>query len=111
MEEVLDELTDQRYLSDERFVEMFVRSRAERGHGPVRIEHELREKGIDASLIEAAVDAAAAHWTTRARAVLGRKFPTEALDFPERARRMRFLEYRGFTRKQIAAALKGGADE
>lgn len=111
VEHVLDALTDQHYLSDERFVEMFVRSRAERGQGPVRIEHELRDKGVDAALIDAAVDASATHWTMRALAVLSRKFPDAPADFPERARRMRFLEYRGFTRKQIAAALKGSVDE
>ena len=108
---MLDQLTDQHYLSDERFVEMFVRAKAERGQGPVRIGHELRDKGVDAALMEAALDADAAHWTTSARAVLARKFPAAAADFPERAKRMRFLEYRGFTRKQIAAALKGGDDE
>jgi regulatory protein len=108
---VLDELTDQRYQSDERFVEMFVRSKAERGQGPVRIGHELREKGVAAELIEAALDASAAHWIERARAALNRKFSGEVTDFPERAKRMRFLEYRGFTHKHISAALKGGDDE
>ena len=111
MEGVLDRLVEQQFLDDGRFVDMFIRSRAERGQGPVRISHELREKGVDSEVIETALAAAEADWIELARATLARKFPDPAADFPERARRMRFLEYRGYTRKQIAAALKGGDTE
>src|ERR1700712_2233975 len=37
---VIDDLTRQRLLSDERFAAMFIRSRAERGQGPVRLRAE-----------------------------------------------------------------------
>ncbi|MES1196012.1 MAG: regulatory protein RecX, partial [Steroidobacter sp.] len=40
--EVIDDLLRQRLLSDERFAEMFIRSRAERGQGPARLRVELR---------------------------------------------------------------------
>ncbi len=105
---MLDQMVALNYLDDARFVEMFIRARAERGQGPVRIEHELRDKGVAAEVTEEALATAGIDWVERAAAALARKFPEPAADFPERARRMRFLEYRGYTRKQIAAAIKGG---
>jgi regulatory protein len=44
--EVVDDLTRQRLLSDTRFAEAFIRSRADRGQGPVRLKAELRQLQI-----------------------------------------------------------------
>ncbi len=50
--ELLDQLAESGYQSDQRFTESFLRSRINRGLGQMRIERELKEKGIDQYLIE-----------------------------------------------------------
>ncbi|HHO68381.1 MAG TPA: regulatory protein RecX, partial [Gammaproteobacteria bacterium] len=62
LDEVLDSLVDQNLLSDRRFAEVYTRTRIERGYGPLRIRAELRERGIDAALAEAALEAEAPDW-------------------------------------------------
>ena len=102
---VLDELEDLRLLDEDRFVEVFVRSRVARGQGPVRIAHELKTRGIEQSVIRDALAADEETWVERAQQALARKFSAGSPDQKERARRQRFLEFRGFTRSQIAAVL------
>jgi SOS response regulatory protein OraA/RecX len=48
--EVLDALEAENLLSDRRFTESFVEQRMARGQGPLKIRHELRERGISAEL-------------------------------------------------------------
>jgi len=100
---VLDKLVADDLLSDQRFSEAFVRWRAGKGQGPVRIRMELRERGVDgdAVLRECEVD-----WFALAGEVAHKRFGTSpAIDVKQRAKRMRFLQYRGFSGEQIRAAL------
>jgi SOS response regulatory protein OraA/RecX len=52
----LEDLRDRRYLDDERYLRLFVASHARRGHGPVRIRHELAELGIGAEMAQVAIE-------------------------------------------------------
>jgi len=109
IDEVLAQLVDDGYLSDARFAEVFVRSRYERGVGPLRIRAELRERGVEDHLVEDAFRELAADWFDAARRQRDRRFgaaPPE--DFRERARQMRFLQQRGFSGEQARAALESG---
>ena len=112
---VVEQLVAERLLSDERFVDAFVRSRGNRGYGPRRIEAELRERGISDELSDERIAAGPSEdesdWVARAAEVRCRKFG-EALpkDFQERAKQMRYLEYRGFTHDQIYAVFKRNND-
>ena len=54
--DALSDLYRSGWLSDERFVEAFLRVRSERGYGPVRIRAELKERGIDDELIAMHLD-------------------------------------------------------
>ncbi len=115
IDNVVEQLVAERLLSDERFVDAFVRSRGNRGYGPRRIEAELRERGISDELSDERIAAGPSEeetdWVARAAEVRCRKFG-EALpkDFPERAKQMRYLEYRGFTHEQIRAVFKRNDD-
>lgn len=103
---VIDELTRQRLLCDARFAEMFIRSRAARGQGPVRLRGELRQLQLPAELIEQHLDAAEVDWVQLAVDIHQRKFGTTvAKTMSERAKQVRFLQYRGFTTDQIRIAL------
>ena len=110
--EVVDDLTQRRLLSDERFAEMFIRSRAERGQGPVRLRAELRQLQIPSEQIDRLLVAAEVDWIELARSVRLRKFGKQAANsLGERAKQVRFLQYRGFTAAQICAALDGECED
>jgi regulatory protein len=104
-------LVSERLLSETRFVEQFIRQHAGRGHGPVRIRAELRERGVPEAEIEAGLEVAEEDWAAVAREVRRRRFGLSPPgDYPERARQARFLQYRGFSAEQIRAALGPGDD-
>ena len=108
---VVAALAAEKLLSDERFVEQFVAMHAARGHGPVRVRAELRERGVEAPAIEAALEQSPADWIALARKARQRKFGAAVPgDFRERAKQARFLQYRGFSAEQIRAALGPGED-
>ena len=108
---VLDQLQQDGLQSDERFTGSFLRSRVGRGQGPARIRLEIREKGINASLLEQVLEAENIDWYMLARGVAQRKFgPELPLDPRERAKRMRFLQYRGFSYDHIDFALSDNRD-
>ncbi|MBD3669470.1 MAG: regulatory protein RecX [Gammaproteobacteria bacterium] len=106
VELVLDELAGEGLQSDERYAESFVRSRIDRGHGPIRIANELREHGVDELLIDTYLDFSRPDWVERAREVRDKRFGEgiEA-DYEQRAKQARFLQYRGFTSEQIRRVL------
>ena len=98
-------LTEEGLQSDQRFAESFVQSRINQGKGPVRIRLDLGQRGISESTIELAIEEADADWRALAREQRQRKFGASAPpDFKEKARQMRFLQYRGFEQDQIQSA-------
>ena len=81
---------------------------AERGQGPLRIRRDLAELGLPAALIESQLESHG-EWAALARKVLSRRFGAKPpRGWPDKARRMRFLQYRGFANDHIRSAL--GAD-
>ena len=94
---LLDSLEAKKQLSDERFAS----ERAhvlQRKYGAARIRQDLKAKGVDAALV-AGVTAEGEF--DRARAILERKYRQPAATREERAKRMRFLQSRGFSSEII----------
>ena len=110
--EVVSGLQEERLLDDVRYSESLVRMLAGRGQGPRRVRQTLSQAGLAEPLIEAALDAAP-DWGQLAAQVRQRKFGVRRpTDWPNRARQMRFLQYRGFSTDHIASALgSSGADD
>ena len=93
--------------SDHRFAESFVQSRLNQGKGPVRICQELKERGVSTQAIGEAMQNADADWFALAIEVREKKFGRQLPnDFKEKARQMRFLQYRGFDQDQIQQAVQ-----
>jgi regulatory protein len=108
--QVVDDLRESGLVSDRRFAEAFVRGHAGRGHGPVRIRYELRELGVAPDLIETSLSQGEFDWPVLAAQVRQRKFgDRQPTNFAERAKQMRFLQYRGFSTDQIRAAFARAA--
>lgn len=100
VEAALDRLEAQGLLSEARFTESLVRQRVQQGHGPLRIIADLRQRGIEDP--GSAVEAAQVDWEALAREVYRRRFGGDTPQAPrERARRMRFLQGRGFPPETI----------
>jgi regulatory protein len=105
VEDELQRLADEGLQSDTRFAESFVQSRIGQGKGPVRIRADLGQRGIRDVIIEGALEEAACDWYELAREERVKKFGSAAPgDFKEKARQMRFLQYRGFEQDHIQSA-------
>ena len=101
---VLAGLTRDNLQSDRRFAESYIRALINRGQGPYRIRLALQQRGIDPSLAEQAIADCGEDWFELAVQVVLKKYPGQSCtDFAERARRSRFLQYRGFSADQIRA--------
>ena len=105
VDDELHRLAEEGLQSDTRFAESFVQSRISQGKGPVRIRADLRQRGIRDGVIESALEEAACDWYELAREERVKKFGEAVPDaFKEKARQMRFLQYRGFEQDHIQSA-------
>ena len=105
-EDAVERLNADGLQDDERFASSFVSVRAGRGSGPLRIVNALKERGLDSSLAERVVAAADADWFELARNAREKKFGLDTVsDYADKARQMRFLQYRGFDMEQIRHAM------
>lgn len=110
--EAVHKLAEEGLQDDRRFVESFVQSRIGQGKGPVRIRQELGERSVDVAIVDEALDAVAEDWFELAREIRRKKFGVDApRDFAEKARQMRFLQYRGFETAHIQAAVSPHGDD
>lgn len=102
----VEQLTHDGLQDDRRFTESFIRSRIGQGKGPVRIRMELEQRGIDSVTVDELLEESAEDWGSLAREVRERKFGAELpREFRDKARQMRFLQYRGFESAQIQVAV------
>jgi len=112
LEKVIDDLQGEGLLSDERFTEAFVRYRENNGHGPIRIQTELRERGVSEKIQATWLDFSDPQWNEQIAQVRLKRFGADLPgDYKERARQARFLQYRGFTTDQIKQTLAGYSHE
>ncbi len=99
---VLDGLENENLLSDQRFTEMFIRTRVAKGIGPIRIVSELRQKGVDASVADLVLAELDIEWSVYLKALSLQKYgETVSEDERERAKRIRFFQYKGYTPELI----------
>jgi regulatory protein len=107
----VERMTAEGWQDDARFAEQLVRSRANNGHGPLRVRAELGTHGLDREAIAAAFEAYDGDWTDNARDLVRRRFPTGVDDPVARRKAAEFLIRRGFTADQIRAATRFDPDE
>lgn len=106
IQQQLQRLCDDNLQSDERFVEVFINSKINSGKGPLAIRQQLQQKGIGSELIEQGLELLEDEWYELAAALYRRKFAdTKAVDQKEKAKRIRFLQGRGFLYKHFSALL------
>jgi regulatory protein len=93
LEDLLADLEKRKQLSNERFAAERARVLA-RKYGEARVRQDLKSKGVSRDLIERVSTEGELE---RARGILERKYRQPATTREERAKRMRFLQSRGFS--------------
>ncbi len=107
IEAVVCALAEEGLQSDVRFTEAFVHHRRGRGFGPRHVRADLARRGVGAAELDALVDPRSPEWDAALGKLVRSRYRGEpASDLPERARRCRFLQSRGFTPSQIERALR-----
>lgn len=110
LETLLDELTTQKWLSDERFAQSLVNRRASRVGSRVILQ-ELRQHGLDANQTEVIKEELAVTELERARQVWSKKFSAPPDDARAYAKQYRFMASRGFSGRILQQILGEWEDE
>lgn len=107
LEQEIQRLTDENLQSDERFAENFVLYRSGLGFGLMRVRQDMRHRGLSDFEISVAVDKAEIDWRALAEQVFFKKFgELPAADIKEKAKRARFMQYRGFASDEYQYLLR-----
>ena len=106
-EQAVTYLLENNWLSDQRFCEVFIRSKISRGQGLNRIQYELVQKGISQRLIEQSLSALEINWQAQCDEITRRKMESAVLEnnLKDRQKLERFLRYRGFSGEQIRKSI------
>lgn len=106
LQDLLDDFTRRGWLSDARFAEALVHDKQAK-FGTVRLAYELRERGVEESVIRDQLEELKASELERARQVWQSKFGILPEDAKARAKQMRFLQSRGFSLDVIGKIVRG----
>ncbi len=99
---VLAHLQQSNYLSDERYGESLINRRVSRGYGWRYISQELRHNGLTDEIISNLSKNWQIDWYLQVELAYNRRFgDAEIKDHKDKAKRIRFLQQRGFSSEQI----------
>ena len=107
--DLLDDFTRRGWLSDARFAEALVHDKQAK-FGTSRLAYELRERGVEDSVIREQMVTLKDSELDRARQVWQSKFGVLPEDAKARAKQMRFMQSRGFSFDVIGKILRGISD-
>ncbi len=106
----IERLLDKDYLSDTRFAQSTCRYRVNRGYGWRYIANELKQKGVCSLIIQQLQKNCEIDWYLQAELAYNKRFGELGEKDPqarqkEKAKRIRFLQYRGFSTDEIFALI------
>lgn len=105
IKQVLDDLKNKKLLSEERYINSYLRSKQAK-YGIRKIRYDLLQKNVDADILEEMLANNTSNEYEAAYAIWQRKFGTPAIDTKERLRQIRFLQSRGFSSNVISKIIK-----
>jgi regulatory protein len=123
IDEAIEQLLEKKYLSDERFAISRCNYRVNRGYGWLYIANELKQKGVSATIIQNLRENCEIDWYLQAELAYNKRFGIKdsvEVDFEEslnkktkqkliqkdKAKKIRFLQYRGFSTDEIMTVIE-----
>lgn len=106
VDEVLQFLVENNYQSQFRAAQSIIRNRVARGYGQYYIQNELKQKGISTDVERAAYQDEPVDWYQLIEQTYLKKYQDSTIKDPkDKAKRVRFLQSRGFSFDEIASVL------
>ncbi|WP_211183534.1 regulatory protein RecX [Thalassotalea sp. Y01] len=103
---VLEKLIEHDIQSDLRYAQCVIRQRLAKGYGRTYISNELKQKGLASDISSQAFASEPVDWFELAQQVYHKRFGDVPIrDQKDKAKRVRFLQYRGFDFEQISATM------
>jgi regulatory protein len=94
------------YLDQQRFIEMLVRSRVNKGYGLNYIVQECRQQHIEREQVQQCTAALNIDWFAQAQQQYQKKYgQTVVTEYKDKLKRMAYLQRRGFSSEQIQFAI------
>ncbi len=103
--QLLQQLVDANYLSEERYIKNYVLNKSKR-YGMLKIQHILKHKANDMELVEQIIKTNEIDELENALHLWRKKFITISHDKKELAKRIRFLQNKGFSFSIIKQVIK-----
>ena len=102
IEPAIEQLQREGLLSDQRYAESYIHMRKSKGYGPIRIEQELKERGVAARDFRHHLYSDQIDWSALLKVAYAKKYGSRPCDdYQEKAKRIRYLQYRGFALDEI----------
>ena len=107
VDQALEELIEDDYLNESRYVEMMIRHHFQRGNGPNKIRHIMRQQKVANSLVQKFFEDFDGDWQISAKQARVKRFGEAELPksrseyLKEKSRQIRFLLGRGFEQSDI----------
>ena len=103
---VLDFVINEDYLNETRFADYVFRSRVGKGYGWRYIKNELSQKGVDDNIVNKIPRNYEIDWYLQAELAYNKRFGASLIkDQKDKAKRMRFMQQRGFSTDEIMTLL------
>lgn len=119
-EALITDFVSRDWLNEQRYMEMFVRTKVSLGLGNQRIQQELKQHGLKADVIVLYIESLEIDWFKQARSTYQRKFAEKPMDvkqlgrdkfYKEKAKRYRYMSYRGFNPDEIKYSMESQSDD
>ena len=96
------------YIDEQRYCESFLRRQINKGLGQKRVLAEATNKGVDRAQLMALIEEQEIDWFELALETYQRKYGSgdKQLDYKEKAKRVRYMMYRGFGYEEINFAMQ-----
>lgn len=102
IELVIEHLKEKNYQSDQRYAECIMRNRVKKGYGWQYIKHTLLQKGVCESIINQENKNQQIDWYLQAELAYNKRFGGIKINNKkDKAKRIRFMQSRGFSREHI----------
>ncbi len=108
IDDVTERLIKQDYLNEQRYSDVYYRSRLNRGYGQKKISYELSGKGIKGSMIQASLEAIDEYeWLDAITKQISKKVTNVPVSFPDKMKLFSKLTNRGYDLSEIKIAYEG----